>query len=96
MVKAMQSDPMYIVAADAVIDGAGDLTTSRAAREKLRSAGCRVTHFDISSSGDGWQSPLPPNTLRCACSPMMAIERARARAMVVLPVPGTSSSRTLP
>ena len=73
----MSNRAMYIVAADALIDATGDLTASKAARDKLDAANCRITHFEISSSADGWQSALPPNRLRCACSPMTAINRAK-------------------
>ena len=72
----MALEPMYIVAADAVVDGIGDLSPSRAAIERLQSAGRRIVNFEISASGDGWDTPLPDTTLRCACAPMLAINKA--------------------
>jgi len=73
----MKTEPIYIVAADTVIDGAGDLTASQSALDHLRAADYRLAEFEISTSGDGWHTALPENTFRGACSPMLAIKRGR-------------------
>ena len=73
----MMTEPIYIVAADAVIDGTGDLVTSQTALDHLRAADYRLAEFEISASGDGWHTALPDNTFRGACSPMLAINRGR-------------------
>ena len=49
----MMTEPIYIVAADAVIDGTGDLVTSQTALDHLRAADYRLAEFEISASGDG-------------------------------------------
>ena len=68
---------MYIVAADTIVDGVGDLSATTAAVGQLQTDGVRVTEFEISSSTDGWLTELPENRLRCACAPMIAINRGR-------------------
>ena len=68
---------MYIVAADSVVDGAGDLSSTDAARKQLKDKNYRVAEYEISSSTDGWQTDLPPHRLRCACAPLIAINQGR-------------------
>jgi hypothetical protein len=68
---------MYIVAADSVVDGTGDLSATDAARKQLKDRDYRVAEFEISSSTDGWQSDLPPHRLRCACAPLIAVNQGR-------------------
>ncbi|MBT3703371.1 MAG: hypothetical protein HOG12_17720, partial [Alphaproteobacteria bacterium] len=70
---------MYIVAADSVVDGAGDLSSTDAARKQLKDKNYRVAEYEISSSTDGWQTDLPPHRLRCACAPLVAFNQARQR-----------------
>jgi hypothetical protein len=68
---------MYIIAADTIVDGVGDLSATAAAVEKLQADGVRVVEFEISSSTDGWLTELPENRLRCACAPLIAINKGR-------------------
>jgi hypothetical protein len=68
---------MYIVAAESIVDGVGDLSATDEARKKLEDRNYRVAEFEISTATDGWQTELPPNRLRCACAPMIAIDRGR-------------------
>jgi len=68
---------MFIVAADAVVNGEGSLAASGAAVDLLTAQNARIVEFEISTSTDGWQSELPENRLRCACAPMIAISQGR-------------------
>jgi len=74
----MSFEPLYIAAADAVIDGVGSLAPSAAVLAQLRANGGRITQFNLSTCEDGWNTPLPETTLRCACAPMLAIDKAAA------------------
>ena len=60
-----------------MVDGAGGLSATNGILDLLRDNGARMATFEISSIHDGWQTPLPENRLRCACSPMEAILRAQ-------------------
>jgi hypothetical protein len=68
---------MFIVEADYRVDGVGDLSRTHRVREALKKTASKVREFEIASIKDGWQTPLPENRLRCACSPMIAILEAQ-------------------
>ncbi len=68
---------MFILEANCIVDGKGDLFRTNRARENLKRTASRVRKFDIASIKDGWNTPLPNHRLRCACSPMIAIVEAQ-------------------
>ena len=68
---------IFIIGADCIIDGNGDLSKTRQIREKLASKNLNAVEYSISSIWDGWNTPLASHRLRCACSPMTAILEAK-------------------
>ncbi len=69
--------PLFILEGECIVDGIGSLSKTEELRETLSKSDARVLEFEIASIKDGWHKPLPKNRLRCACSPMIAIDSAQ-------------------
>jgi len=68
---------MYILAANQIIDHQGDLAETDRIQNRLSKVGSKIAEFEIASSHDGWNAPLPKNRLRGACAPLTAFLRSR-------------------
>jgi hypothetical protein len=66
-----------VIAAARIVDGAGSLAETSALEQRIERAGMKAVRVEVAAMRHGWNQPLPDHVIKCACAPLIAIERHR-------------------
>jgi len=69
----------FIIAADKIINGAGNLNHSQALEKKIEQLGITIESLSIDPLRADWHRPVEANSFRSGCAPIEALAEALAR-----------------